>query len=69
MAKCICRTCGGTGAILSHRSWFPADGFSRDKCGICGGTGQSSYRDDPEYIAFQKTARAARKHAAPAQAA
>jgi hypothetical protein len=39
------------------RSAFIADGYRRERCGICSGTGESSYRDSPDYIRFQRTAR------------
>jgi hypothetical protein len=40
------------------RSMFIADGYRRERCFICSGTGKSTYRDNPEYIRFQRTARA-----------
>lgn len=52
-----CRTCGGTGEILSMRSWFKSDGYARSRCGICAGSGQSSYQPDTAYARFQATAR------------
>lgn len=52
-----CATCGGTGSILSHRSWFTADGFKRSRCPICSGTGLSSYQPEPGYARFQSNAR------------
>jgi hypothetical protein len=39
------------------RTWFIADGYRRERCGTCSGTGKSSYRDQPDYIRFQRAAR------------
>ena len=33
-----CQVCGGTGFLTLRRSWFPADGFYRERCHICKGT-------------------------------
>lgn len=52
-----CRTCGGTGNIYRLRSMFATDGYRPVRCGICGGTGDSPYNDDPAYVRFQKRAR------------
>lgn len=54
----ICEVCGGTGLILTMRSWFPADGYSRQRCGICQGTRTSSFRD-AGYAREQRHLRAA----------
>lgn len=48
-----CANCAGDGFVVLMRSWFPADGFRRSKCGICGGTGFSSYRPSPEIVRAQ----------------
>lgn len=53
MSNRVCATCGGTGWQILDRSWFPADGFYRAKCGICEGTGRSNYRDDPKFVKEQ----------------
>jgi hypothetical protein len=53
-----CATCAGTGRIYSHNSWFVSDRFYGQRCGICGGSGKSDYRNDPDYVRFQKAARA-----------
>jgi hypothetical protein len=55
-----CKTCGGTGRIYSHSSWFAVDGYRRSICSICSGTGFSAYADDAHYARFQSEARAAR---------
>lgn len=52
-----CKTCGGTGRIYAHRSWFTADGYYSLRCGICAGSGESSYQPDPVYARFQAQAR------------
>jgi hypothetical protein len=48
-----CRTCGGTGRIYCAKSWFPADGYTKERCGVCGGTGESLYQPDPQYARRQ----------------
>lgn len=58
MADTPCVLCGGTGWQYAMKSWFHADGLSRLRCGICGGTGSSAYRPDAEYVAFQRRCRA-----------
>lgn len=40
------------------RSAFTADGYRRERCGICAGSGQSTYRDSDWYARFQAKARA-----------
>jgi hypothetical protein len=54
-----CKTCGGTGNIFCMRSHFMSDGLRRERCGICGGTGESSYLNTPEYVRWQAEQRAA----------
>ena len=56
----FCRDCNGTGKVFCMNSWFTQDGYRRERCGICAGTGQtiSTYRFDPSYIRFQERARA-----------
>lgn len=54
-----CKLCAGTGSMYEARSWFTADGYRRRRCSICAGSGQSSYRCDPEWNRFQAKARAA----------
>ena len=39
-----CHICDGSGRLVLMNSWFPADGYRRERCGICGGTGVSAYR-------------------------
>lgn len=56
-----CRTCGGTGRIICMNSWFPSDGYRKERCGICGGTGISSYKPDRRYERCQEKMRAALK--------
>jgi len=52
-----CGTCFGTGQVLCLRSAFIADGYRRERCGICSGSGFSAYRDDTSYIRWQRQAR------------
>ena len=52
-----CGTCFGTGQVLCLRSAFIADGYRRERCGICSGIGKSSYGDSPDYIRWQRQAR------------
>ncbi len=63
MAKKLrdCETCGGTGWQWLLRSWFPADGMRRSRCGICSGTGKSNYRHwMRDFVAHQAAWRAER---------
>jgi DnaJ-class molecular chaperone len=53
-----CRTCGGTGWQWLNRSWFKTDGLRRARCGICAGTGVSSYPGDPDFVKSQAARRA-----------
>lgn len=48
-----CRLCGGTGKQIAMNSWFIADGFRRLRCGICGGSGNSSYMPPSDYVREQ----------------
>lgn len=52
-----CVYCAGTGFMFMANSAFTDDGYSRSKCSICGGTGESNYRPMREMVAFQRTAR------------
>lgn len=54
-----CRTCGGTGWQWLLRTWFRGDGYRKSRCGVCGGTGKSNYRDDPAFIRGQAEIRRA----------
>lgn len=55
-----CRDCEGTGRVFCANSWFLEDGYRRERCGICSGTGKttSSARPWPSHTKFQKRARA-----------
>lgn len=46
MTKPVCRACDGDGTVLLMKSWFLGDGFRRERCGWCGGSG--SARGYPE---------------------
>lgn len=52
-----CKNCGGTGKIYTARSAFRADGYARQTCAICGGSGESHYRPDAAYAKWQKALR------------
>jgi hypothetical protein len=52
-----CAACQGTGKWVLRNSWFLADGHRRKRCGICAGTGRSSF-NDPETTAQQAALRA-----------
>jgi hypothetical protein len=54
-----CRNCIGTGKVLLLNSHFTEDGYRRERCAICEGTGRSKYKPDTEWVRFQ--ARAARQ--------
>jgi len=49
--------CNGTGKLLLLNSWFVIDGYRYERCGICGGSGESSYKPENEAVRFQKAAR------------
>ena len=53
MKSKTCVSCAGTGWWYLDRSWFPADGYRRVHCHICKGSGESAYRDDPEWCRQQ----------------
>lgn len=55
--KTGCKLCGGTGRLVLAKSWVRADGFRRTRCGICKGTGSSSYRPDPQWVREQRKLR------------
>ena len=48
-----CRTCGGTGWVIYMATMFIQDRLRKERCGICSGTGFSSYRGDPSYVRWQ----------------
>lgn len=50
-----CKLCDGSGKVLLMNSWFVTDGYRRERCGICGGTGESAYL--PPDVAYQRIAR------------
>jgi hypothetical protein len=55
-----CMTCGGTGWQWLNKSWLKQDGYRRERCGICGGTGISSYHHyDSDFVRRQRERRAA----------
>jgi hypothetical protein len=56
LAKGACQSCLGTGWLLCMNSWFLADGFRRERCGICAGSGASHH---PNYFPEQRRFRAA----------
>lgn len=46
-----CRLCEGTGWLYLMNSWFPKhSGYRRSRCGVCKGTGKSSYRPEASYV-------------------
>ena len=53
-----CQNCDGTGKIVCANSWIIVDGYRRERCGICAGTGVSGYRPDPAYVRWQRAAKA-----------
>ena len=54
-----CSTCGGTGWQILNRSWFQSDGYRRERCGICSGSGSSSFKGDATFVKEQAKRRAA----------
>lgn len=54
-----CATCGGTGWQILNRSWFRSDGYRRGRCGICHGSGSSSFKDETAFVKEQAKRRAA----------
>ena len=53
-----CRRCDGTGQVLLMNSWFTSDGYRREQCGICAGSGVNppGYTAWPGDDAFRKRA-------------
>ncbi len=67
--KQTCETCGGTGKIYCLNGWLVSDGYRREQCGICGGTGVSDFRDsDRKYVRWQKERRSEHQPKAPPHA-
>lgn len=58
IAKQSCRLCAGTGHLVVMRSWFHTDGYRRIRCGICSGSGESSYRPGADWVRAQSALRA-----------
>lgn len=56
--KAKCANCGGTGQFVLMKSWFLSDGFRKTRCGICAGSGFSSFQPDAEAARFQAKIRA-----------
>jgi hypothetical protein len=40
-----CAICDGSGQLVLMNSWFTSEGYRRERCGFCHGTGQSNYRN------------------------
>lgn len=55
-----CKYCDGDGKVLILNSWFVADGYRRERCDICAGTGinPAGFTAPPEHVAFMKRAKA-----------
>ena len=53
-----CLNCEGQGAVLLLRSWLIADGYRRERCGICGGSGVNpdGYKQWPGHARFLRRA-------------
>jgi hypothetical protein len=57
-----CIQCGGTGWLWLLKGWFAGDGLRRERCGLCGGTGSSSYRSrDRSFMGFVRGQRKRRE--------
>lgn len=52
-----CANCDGEKTIVLLNSIFLSDGFRRERCGICAGTGISNYQPDPSVLREQKRLR------------
>lgn len=52
-----CKTCDGTGKIFCLQSGYVTDGYRRERCGICAGSGESAFQPEAGYFRFQKSAR------------
>jgi hypothetical protein len=52
-----CRNCDGTGRIFCRNSHIIVDGYRRERCGVCGGTGKSRYLIEARDVRFQREAR------------
>lgn len=53
-----CQGCDGHGQVLLMNSWFTQDGYRRERCAICNGTGinPKNYQDWGGGLAFQRRA-------------
>lgn len=58
----VCGACAGSGSWLLMNSMFVADGFRRERCHVCLGTGEHPFKSDREWTAFQAKARSCVKH-------
>ena len=52
-----CATCGGKGWQLLNNSWQLADGFRKERCGICAGTGDSVVAGEAAFVRMQAACR------------
>lgn len=59
----VCVLCDGTGKLVLRRSWFPADGYGTERCGICRGSGHSDYNPGNDWVREQEQLRAAARAA------
>jgi hypothetical protein len=55
--------CGGTGWWVLMKSWFHSDGYRRERCHICHGTGISDRQPSPDWIDICEEQRLLRERA------
>lgn len=51
MSRKRCMYCAGAGWTFLMNSWFPSDGFRRERCWVCKGTKRSDYVPSIEWVA------------------
>ena len=57
MTEARCENCGGTGRQAELRTMFTADGYRWRRCGICGGSGKSTFKPEAHVKRWQANAR------------
>ena len=55
-----CLNCEGRGTVLLENSWFVDDGYRRERCAVCAGSGfdTSGYQPPQGHAEYLKTANA-----------
>ena len=59
-----CKMCEGTGWQYLLKTWFHVDGYRKERCGICAGTGISNYKPSGSEVQQARRLRVAAELAA-----